>query len=119
MRRLAGWMGAFGVAAGAFGAHGLKDQVTPEHLEVWKTAAHYHQVHAVVLLILAFMPPADPPVARSVPALFTAGILLFSGSLYLLVLMDLPQLGMITPLGGLCLIGGWASLARGASKAAG
>ena len=116
MRRLAGWMGALGVAAGAFGAHGLRDQVTAERLEVWKTAAHYHQLHAVVLLLLALLPAQEPPIPRTVPMLFTAGIVIFSGSLYLLVLMDLPVLGMVTPLGGLCLIGGWAGLARSAAR---
>lgn len=112
MRRLAGWVGAFAVAAGAFGAHALKDQVTPERLEVWKTATHYHLIHAVVLLFLALLPPSNPPIPRTVPVLFIAGILVFSGSLYLLVLLDLPILGAVTPLGGLCLIGAWASLAR-------
>jgi uncharacterized membrane protein YgdD (TMEM256/DUF423 family) len=106
-------MGAFGVAMGAFGAHGLKDQVSSEQLEIWKTAAHYHQVHAVVLLVLALW-PADIP--RSVPLLFTAGILLFSGSLYAMVILNQPMLGAVTPLGGLCLIGGWATLARYAPR---
>lgn len=109
---LVGILGALAVAAGAFGAHGLEGHVTPERLTTWKTAANYHLIHSVVLFVLAGR-PAHPWSFR----LFVAGILLFSGSLYLLVLLDLPWLGAVTPLGGVSFILGWLSLARGTERA--
>jgi uncharacterized membrane protein YgdD (TMEM256/DUF423 family) len=108
MIRVAAGMGATAVAAGAFGAHALAARVTPERLATWHTASTYHLVHAVVLLALAL----SPVPRRLSGGLFTAGILLFSGSLYALVLLDQPWLGAVTPLGGLCFIAGWLSLAR-------
>ncbi len=84
------------MGAGAFGAHALAGN---PRLDVWKTAALYHLVHAVALLL-----PGLPPPTRG---LHLAGVLLFSGSLYGLVLLDAPWLGMITPFGGVCLILGW------------
>jgi uncharacterized membrane protein YgdD (TMEM256/DUF423 family) len=115
-RRIAGWMGALAVAAGAFGAHGLKDHVTPDRLVTWETGARYHLIHAVVLLLLALLPEQTAAIPRAVFWLFLAGIFIFSGSLYALVLLDLPILGMVTPVGGLCLIAGWAGLARSAGS---
>lgn len=106
--RLAGLLGAFAVAAGAFGAHGLRDVVPPERLQTWNTAAHYHLVHAGLLLLLATR--REPPRAAMFAVL--AGILLFSGSLYLLVGLDQPWLGMITPLGGVSFIVGWILAGR-------
>ena len=98
--------GACGVAAGAFGAHALRGRVPPERLDTWQTGAHYLLVHAVVLLVLALA--GDPvPGARR---LFGVGCGIFAGSLFLLVLLDLPVLGAVTPLGGLALIGGWVWL---------
>lgn len=109
MIRLVAVLGALGVAAGAFGAHGLRDVVTAERLDVWHTGASYHLLHVVVLLVLA-----SRPAPRALPiALFTLGIVLFSGSLYALVLLDVPRLGMITPLGGTAFIAGWLSLIGG------
>ncbi len=96
-RRIGSALAALGVGAGAFGAHALADN---PRLDVWKTAALYHLIHAVALLL-----PGLPELTRR---LHLGGVLLFSGSLYLLVLLDLPKLGMVTPLGGLCFIGGWA-----------
>lgn len=98
--------GATGVALGAFGAHALAAHVTPERLTTWETATRYHLLHAVVLLALAALPTRSPWPRR----LFAAGITLFSGSLYLLVLLDLPILGAVTPLGGVALIAGWISV---------
>ncbi len=105
---IAGLVGATAVAMGAFGAHGLRGLVTPRSLEVWNTAARYHLVHAVVLLVLVVV--AARGTGRWPTAAFTlicVGIALFSGSLYAMVLSDQRWLGAITPLGGLCLIGGW------------
>ena len=75
--------------------------------EVWKTAVLYHFIHALALLLLA----ALPTVSRAAASLFVAGILLFSGSLYLLALTNVKWLGAITPLGGLCFLAGWIWLA--------
>ena len=99
----AAFAGASGVMAGAFGAHALRDRVPPERLDTWQTGAHYLLVHAVVLLALALAGDPAPGARR----LFGAGCVIFAGSLFLLVLLDLPVLGAVAPLGGLALIGGW------------
>ena len=96
---------AIGVAAGAFGAHGLEDQVTPDRLDTWKTGAHYNLIHGLALVALGVRCP------KIVGVLLTAGTLIFSGSLYLLVLTDTGWLGAITPLGGVSFIIGWTTLA--------
>lgn len=104
--RFVGLFGAFGVMFGAFGAHVLEGRVSPERLQTWETASRYHLVMAVALLVLVTLPQVP---RRAVQAI-AAGTLVFAGSLYLLVLLDQPWLGAVTPLGGLLLIGGWASL---------
>lgn len=96
--------GAVAVALGAFGAHGLKARVAPELITTWNTAAHYHLVHS--LAILAAGASGSTMAGRC----FTAGTILFSGSLYALVLTGRRGLGAITPIGGLGLIAGWAAL---------
>ena len=102
--------GALAVVAGAFGAHGLRDQVEPEQLSAWTTASQYHLLHSVALLALALYGRATERSVDWPSALFLAGILLFAGSIYLLVLTGQRWLGPVTPLGGLLLIGGWVSL---------
>ncbi|KAI0443225.1 hypothetical protein F4803DRAFT_516150 [Xylaria telfairii] len=102
--------GATAVAFGAFGAHGLKKIVTdPAKLTSFATGAHYQLIHSVALLVAARAAPENKLAA----GLFTAGMTMFSGSIYALVLdpARFRFLGPITPLGGLCLIGGWAALA--------
>jgi uncharacterized membrane protein YgdD (TMEM256/DUF423 family) len=114
---LAGLMGLIGVAAGAFGAHGLRERVSPRDLEIWQTGAHYQQVHAVALLAVAIWAAHAHASGQSTAlhgvamALFTAGMLVFSGTLYGLTLGGPRILGAITPLGGLCLLAGWATVA--------
>ena len=103
--------GAVAVAAGAFGAHALRDAVTPERLATWQTAASYGLAHAVAAALAASRPTRW---AQRAAALFLAGTLLFSGSLYALVLLDAPWLGAVTPLGGVAFIAGWLSLAASA-----
>ena len=106
--RLAAFTGFFAVALGAFGAHGLKETLELHgQTQTWQTAAHYHLVHAVVLLVVALR----PAVSRATFSLFGAGILIFSGSLYLLAVTNIRWLGAITPIGGLCLLAGWLALA--------
>jgi uncharacterized membrane protein YgdD (TMEM256/DUF423 family) len=108
-------LGLLGVAAGAFGAHGLESRLAPEQLEWWETAARYQQIHAVALLIVGWG-AGDWTAWRSGIALaFTAGILVFSGTLYAMALGGPRMLGAITPLGGLCLMAGWVSIAIAAA----
>ncbi len=105
--RLAAFVGASAVGLGAFGAHGLKQRVDDSTLlAIWETAARYHLIHAVVILVWVWTGGPRLPVR-----FWSAGILIFSGTLYLLVLTNLRWLGAITPLGGLLLIAGWVATA--------
>jgi uncharacterized membrane protein YgdD (TMEM256/DUF423 family) len=107
---VAALLGASGVLLGAFGAHGLRERVAPERLASWQTAVLYHQLHAVALLALALYGRAAERSVTLPASLWTAGILLFSGSIYLLVLGGPRLLGPVTPLGGLALAAGWLAL---------
>ena len=101
------------VGLGAFGAHGLKSRVSPDLLAVWQTAVQYHLVHALGLLaigILVHLLPANP-FMRIAGWAHLAGIVLFSGSLYALVLSGVRALGAVTPFGGAAFLAGWALLA--------
>jgi uncharacterized membrane protein YgdD (TMEM256/DUF423 family) len=105
-------LGALGVAAGAFGAHGLKGWLTPEMLAVFETGVRYHLIHALGLLAVAWA--STRWASRAIPAagwFFVAGILLFSGSLYAMCLTGVRALGAITPIGGVAFILGWLLLA--------
>ena len=108
MLRLAAILAFLAVALGAFGAHGLKALLSANGTaEIWNTAVLYHLAHAVALVALALHGPAN----RGVGYLLTAGIVIFSGSLYLLAVTNVRWLGAITPVGGLCFLAGWAWLA--------
>ena len=116
-------LGALSVALGAFGAHGLKARLTPDQLAVFETGVRYHMFHVLALIAAAWLIAQSPSGAATTSAvLFLAGIALFSGSLYLLATRTLlgieswNWLGPITPLGGLCFIAGWISLAVAALK---
>lgn len=100
------------VAMGAFGAHGLKGRLTPEMMDVYRTAVLYHLIHALALFALG-VAAVNLPGRHWGGILFVAGILLFSGSLYLLSITGIKWLGAITPLGGLCFLAGWLFLALG------
>ena len=102
--------GISAVALGAFGAHGLRARVSPEQLGSWQTAAPYPLLHSVALLALALYATHSERSIQLPATLFTAGIVLFSGSIYLLVLTQARWLGPVTPMGGLCFLAGWASL---------
>jgi uncharacterized membrane protein YgdD (TMEM256/DUF423 family) len=111
---LLGSLSAFlGVALGAFGAHGLKARVTPEMLTVWQTGVQYHLAHALGLVLIGILCELMPGVSlvRSAGWMLLAGSVLFSGSLYIMVLSDIRALGMITPLGGVAFLIGWLLLA--------
>ncbi len=105
--RIAGILGFLGVATGAFGAHLLKSRLSPDLLAVWQTAVLYHLLHAVALLALALFGKASGTDIRPGAIAFTAGILVFSGSLYALALSGIRVLGAVTPLGGLAFLAGW------------
>jgi uncharacterized membrane protein YgdD (TMEM256/DUF423 family) len=109
--------GGLAVAAGAFGAHGLQARIDAQALQVFETGARYHMYHALAigLAALAMRDAAAGP-ATSAAGFFLAGILLFSGSLYLLALTGVKALGIVTPLGGLCFLVGWGFLAFAALR---
>jgi uncharacterized membrane protein YgdD (TMEM256/DUF423 family) len=101
------------VALGAFGAHALRGQLTPDLARVWQTAVQYHAWHALALLGVGLLLLNRPDLQRAgwAGGLFAAGIVLFSGSLYLLALTGIRGLGAVTPVGGLAFLAGWALLA--------
>ena len=104
-------LGLLGVAAGAFGAHALRDSVPARDLEIWRTAAHYQQLHAAVLVGVAALGRGGLSKALRVAAVaFVVGILIFAGTLDAMVLGGPRVLGAITPIGGLCLMAGWGAL---------
>jgi uncharacterized membrane protein YgdD (TMEM256/DUF423 family) len=118
-----GWfaMGAvtagLAVALGAFGAHGLKPRITAEHMEIFETAVRYHMYHALALLSVGWGAMRWPGNWVQVAGwAFTFGILVFSGSLYLLSMTGLGWLGAITPVGGVAFLVGWAALAIAALR---
>jgi uncharacterized membrane protein YgdD (TMEM256/DUF423 family) len=108
--------GFLAVALGAFGAHGLRGLLDTapdgvQRLQWWQTAAQYHLAHALALGLVAAL---APHVAGRAPYLagwlFTVGIFLFSGSLYAMTLTGTRALGAVTPIGGVCLLGGWLTV---------
>ncbi len=100
------------VIFGAFGAHALGGRLSPEDLITFETGVRYQMYHALALLAVAWAASRWPSGATTAAGwLFVLGIVVFSGSLYVLVLTGQRWLGAVTPLGGLAMIGGWASLA--------
>lgn len=110
--RLGATLGFLGVALGAFGAHGLKATIEANGgLDWWQTASQYHLIHAVAALL-----PAARSNSKLSPNLaFAFGILIFSGSLYVMALTGTTKLGMITPIGGLFFLIGWFKVFTNAS----
>lgn len=105
------------VAAGAFGAHGLKNRLSPDMLAVFETGVRYQMYHAFALVVAAWAQTRWPgTLAATSGWFFIAGTVLFSGSLYLLSLTGLRWLGAITPLGGLAFLAGWLCLAWAALR---
>lgn len=105
--------GLLAVMAGAFGAHGLRTVASARELGVFQTAANYQMYHALALVLVALLHGRglSTRLLGLAGRFFLAGIVLFSGSLYLLVLTGAHWLGPVTPLGGLCFMVGWALLA--------
>ena len=105
------------VATGAFGAHALRQMTTPEMLAVWQTAVLYQLVHGLGLLIIAVLLPRFASRLLSIAAwLMLAGVVLFSGSLYVLVLSGVHWLGAVTPIGGTAFIVSWLLVALAALR---
>ena len=113
---LAGINGFLAVAAGAFGAHGLKGALAAapdgaQRLAWWHTAAQYHLAHALALgLVAALAPHVAGRTAPLAGWFFLAGLALFSGSLYTMTLTGVRALGAVTPVGGVCLLAGWLAV---------
>lgn len=107
-----------GVGMGAFGAHGLKTVISPELLAVYQTGVTYQMYHALGLIGVALISrqAPDSKLLHWAGWLMFAGIVLFSGSLYLLVLLNLNWLGMITPIGGVCFLTAWLLITLFAAK---
>jgi uncharacterized membrane protein YgdD (TMEM256/DUF423 family) len=108
---LAAFFGFTGVALGAFAAHGLKNRLTPEYLAIFHTGVTYQLVHTLALLGVALLATQIPGRLVSwAGGSFAVGILLFSGSLYVLTLTGVSKLGIVTPFGGLAFLVGWFCL---------
>ena len=111
-------MAGLSVAIGAFGAHALRARLEPHRLATFETAVQYHMLHAVALLAVAALMGRvqSQQLLLLSGGLFTAGIFLFSGSLYALAITGITWLGAITPLGGIAFIGGWLCMGIAAWK---
>lgn len=105
---------ALAVAIGAFGAHGLRGRIDDASMGIYERAVMYHFIHALGLLVVSILPPR--PALTWVCWLLLAGIVLFSGSLYVLAVTGVQVLGAITPLGGLSFIAAWVVLAFSISR---
>jgi uncharacterized membrane protein YgdD (TMEM256/DUF423 family) len=106
------------VALGAFGAHGLKDRLDAYYLDIWKTGVTYQMFHAIGILIIAMLLGKVPmsSLFNWSGWLMLAGIIFFSGSLYVLSLTKVGVLGAITPIGGVCFLAAWVLMIVGAVK---
>ncbi len=111
--RYASLIMCLGVLLGAFGAHGLKKSLSAEMIQIYQTGVFYHLVHGLALLAVGWVATLKPNegLVRTSGWFFVLGIVLFSGSLYLLSLTGIKRFGMITPLGGLSFLIGWLCLA--------
>ncbi len=108
---LAAFFGFTGVALGAFAAHGLKSRLSAEYLAIFHTGVTYQLVHTLALLGIALLATQIPGrLITWAGASFAIGILLFSGSLYLLTITGISKLGIVTPIGGLAFLVGWVCL---------
>ena len=114
-----GALSAFiGVAAGAFGAHGLKTRIGPEMLSVFEVGVRYQMYHAFALIVTAWVLTKWPSMPVTAGGwLFVIGTILFSGSLYLLSVSGIRWFGAITPFGGVAFLAGWLCIAWGVWRA--
>jgi uncharacterized membrane protein YgdD (TMEM256/DUF423 family) len=102
------------VASGAFGAHALRDTLSPSDMVIWEKAVLYNMVHGLAAIVIALAAESglEPVRLRNVARVFLISLCIFSGSLYLLVLLNQRWLGMVTPLGGAGFMIAWAQLAH-------
>ena len=108
---LAAFFGFTGVALGAFAAHGLKNRLSADYLAIFHTGVTYQLIHALAIFGVALLANVLPGrIVAWAGALFCVGILLFSGSLYVLTLTGFSKLGIVTPFGGLAFLAGWVCL---------
>lgn len=110
---IAGCVHAFlAVALGAFGAHAVKERISEALMATYQTATDYQMFHAIALIVVAFASAytGERPAIRYAGRLFNLGIIIFSGSLYVLALTDIKWLGAITPIGGVAFLAGWVCL---------
>ncbi|HEY4101336.1 MAG TPA: DUF423 domain-containing protein [Gemmatimonadales bacterium] len=108
--------GALAVMLGAFGAHALRARLSPGDLEIFETGVRYQMYHAFALFAAAWLISRQAPSAAMAAWAFIGGVIVFSGSLYLLVATGHRWLGAITPIGGLAFIAGWILLGMAAMK---
>ena len=109
-------LAALAVIMGAFGAHAMEDYLSQfdngaRRIDVWKTAAHYHLVHALGVILLGVMPTTKPRLINIAGWLLVLGIVIFSGLLYTYSYTDIRILGAFVPIGGVCMIAGWITFA--------
>lgn len=110
--RLGAVAGFVGVALGAFGAHALRARLSADHLAAFETGVRYQLVHALALVVVGVLVGRRPTrLTNAAGCCFTVGIVLFSGSLYVLTLTGTTAIGIVTPVGGLFFLAGWACLA--------
>lgn len=115
---VAGVYGFLGVALGAFGAHALRERLSPELLAVYRTGVEYQFTHLLALLAVALLMRSTPaPLLNAAAWCFALGVAVFSGSLYALALSGIRVLGAVTPIGGLLFLAGWALLSIWALRA--
>jgi uncharacterized membrane protein YgdD (TMEM256/DUF423 family) len=117
LRALGAALAFLGVAAGAFGAHALRGSLPPGRLLIFETGARYQLIHAIALIAVGLALERAPSRAMAAAGwLFVAGQVIFAGSLYTLALTGVRMWGSVTPVGGLCLLAGWALLAFAFAK---
>lgn len=114
---IAALAGALSVAAGAFGAHALRDRLSPADLDVFETAVRWHALHALAAVAVSLAARGPRGAFPAAGFAFVGGILLFSGSLYAIALGAPRALGAVTPVGGALWIAGWVLAAIGFSRA--
>ena len=103
-------LGALSVALGAFGAHAIADTVSVQRLETWNTAGKYLMTHGQALILVGILAQVFKQSLKWTAILLFSGACIFSSSLFLLVITDIPWLGAIAPIGGFLMISGWVSL---------
>jgi uncharacterized membrane protein YgdD (TMEM256/DUF423 family) len=114
---IAATYGLVAVLLGAFAAHGLKEVLSASSLASWQTGVTYQMTHALVLLVIGlWLRQGGSNLVKVAGVLFAIGVLVFSGSIYALVLLQVSWLGPVTPLGGLCLIAGWGCMLVAAAQ---